>query len=142
MSDERRKRQQERLGNEQPGTGIGLKAAVVVAILVLLGGGFYLGRRRHASRLDGFAQCLGQKQAKMYGAYWCPHCAEQKELFGDSFDLAPYVECGVKGSRATQQVCLDAGIKRYPTWVFADGTRVEGKQELQFLSGKSGCPLP
>jgi len=142
MSEERRRRQQARQEQEQPKTGLRLKVIVVAAILLLLGGGYYIGRRRHVSKLDAFAQCLGTKQAKMYGAYWCPHCAEQKELFGSSFDYAPYVECGIKGSRATQQVCLDAGVKRYPTWVFADGTRVEGKQELQFLSEKSGCTLP
>ena len=34
----------------------------------------------------------------MYGAYWCPHCAHQKELFGaEAWSLIPYVECSLKG---------------------------------------------
>ncbi len=93
-------------------------------------------------RLDAFAQCLTAKQAKMYGAYWCPHCDEQKEMFGSSFQYAPYVECGIKGSHALEPACTQTGIKRFPTWIFADGTRVEGKQELTFLSDKTGCVLP
>jgi len=142
MSEERRKRQQARLGQDQPTTFPVLKVSVIVAILLLIAGGLYLGRSRRTSQLDAFAQCLGTKNAKMYGAYWCPHCAEQKELFGSAFDYAPYTECGIKGSRAMQQVCIDAGVKRFPTWVFADGTRVEGQQQLTFLSEKTGCPLP
>ena len=93
-------------------------------------------------RLDGFAQCLTAKQAKMYGAYWCPHCEEQKEMFDSSFDYAPYVECGIKGSKALEPICSQLGIKRFPTWIFADGTRAEGKQDLTFLSDKTGCALP
>jgi len=78
----------------------------------------------------------------MYGAYWCPHCETQKEMFGPSFQYAPYVECGVKGSRVPAQVCVDAGVKHYPTWVFADGARVEGEHPLEFLSQETGCALP
>ena len=59
----------------------------------------YLGLRKRGSRLDAFAKCLASKQAKMYGAYWCPHCADQKEMFESSFQYVPYVECGVPGSR-------------------------------------------
>jgi len=78
----------------------------------------------------------------MYGAYWCPHCEEQKEMFGSSFEYAPYIECGIKGSKGIEAVCTEAGIKRFPTWIFADGTRVEGEHELQFLGEATGCSLP
>jgi hypothetical protein len=78
----------------------------------------------------------------MYGLYWCTHCAEQKDLFGPSFQYVPYIECGVKGSRSEEAVCAQSGVKNFPTWQFADGARVEGTQSLQFLSQKSGCSLP
>lgn len=78
----------------------------------------------------------------MYGLYWCPHCEDQKEMFGSSFQYIPYVECGVKGSHKEEQVCTDAGVKNFPTWQFADGGRIEGPQALQFLSQKTGCSLP
>src|SRR5207247_9299973 len=52
----------------------------------------YLGFRKRASRLDTFAQCLSAKQAKMYGAYWWPHCADQKEIFGRYFRYLSFVQ--------------------------------------------------
>ncbi|HEY4504811.1 MAG TPA: hypothetical protein VJI73_03495, partial [Candidatus Paceibacterota bacterium] len=34
--------------------------------------------------LDAFANCLKDRGAIFYGAFWCPHCANQKKLFGKS----------------------------------------------------------
>jgi hypothetical protein len=118
------------------------KVAIGVLIVVAAGGLYLFLHHKQSSRLNAFAQCLSAKGAKMYGAYWCPHCADQKEMFGSSFEYAPYIECGVKGSRATAQVCTDANVKHYPTWVFADGSRVEGAHSLEFLSQETGCRLP
>ena len=78
----------------------------------------------------------------MYGAYWCPHCAEQKEMFEASFQFVPYVECGVPGSREEAASCKDAGIKHFPTWQFADGERREGTLPLAELGTRTGCSLP
>lgn len=119
-----------------------LKVIVIVGILVLVAGSVSLNWYRQNTRLDGFAKCLTAKGAKMYGAFWCPHCAEQKEMFGLSFKYAPYVECGIKGSQAITQVCTDAAVKRFPTWVYPDGTRTEGKRSPEYLSDETGCPLP
>ena len=30
------------------------------------------------------AKCLTSKDVKMYGTSWCPHCNNQKEMFGVS----------------------------------------------------------
>jgi hypothetical protein len=141
MSEERRRRQQERAQPDQPNSWI-KKAAIFVLIVVAAGGMYLFVHHKQSSRLNAFAQCLSTKGAKMYGAYWCPHCADQKEMFGSSFAYAPYVECGVKGSHAPAQVCTDADVKHYPTWVFADGSRVEGAHSLEFLGQETGCPLP
>ena len=92
---------------------------------------------------DTFAQCLTDKGAKMYGAYWCPHCQDQKEQFGDSFGKVTYIECATPGNpNVMTKECKDAGIEGYPTWVFSDGSRVSGQQTFETLSQKSGCPLP
>ena len=37
--------------------------------------------------------CLAEKKVVMFGASWCPHCAEQKKLFGRSAGDMPYFEC-------------------------------------------------
>jgi thiol-disulfide isomerase/thioredoxin len=96
------------------------------------------------ANLDGFARCLGEKKAAMYGAFWCDHCREQKELFGDSAQYLPYVECVEKGTRKIIEQCKALGIRRTPTWIFEQsGERLEGKVlSLQELSQKSGCKLP
>lgn len=109
-------------------------AGLLVAVMVY----------RHRHRYDSFAKCLSDRHLVMYGAYWCPHCAEQKDKFGASFKYAPYVECGIPGNpRAEQQVCKDAGVKRFPTWQFPPvGERQEGSLSLEDLSDRSGCPLP
>jgi hypothetical protein len=142
MSQERRKRQDKRDGQQQPSPKRSRYIIIAVVIVVAFAAAYYFGWRRHNSRLDAFAKCLTAKQAKMYGAYWCPHCEEQKEMFGSSFEYAPYIECGIKGSKEIEAVCTQAGIKRFPTWIFADGTRVEGEHELQFLGEGTGCSLP
>ena len=141
MSQERRRRQQERAQEVQPSPWM-KKVAIAVLILVVAGGLYLFLNHKKTRHLNAFAQCLSAKGAKMYGAFWCPHCADQKEMFGSSFQYAPYVECGVKGSHVTAQVCTDANVKHYPTWVFADGSRVEGAHPLEFLSQETGCPLP
>jgi len=142
MSQERRARQQQRQGQEAPNPRRLQYILITVAIVVAAAAAYYFLRHRQTSRLDAFAKCLTAKQAKMYGAYWCPHCEEQKEKFGSSFQYAPYIECGIKGSKGIEAVCTEAGIKRFPTWIFADGTRVEGEHELEFLSEATGCGLP
>ena len=118
------------------------KIIIGLLIVVAFAAVIYLGLRKRGNRLDAFAKCLAVKQVKMYGAYWCPHCAEQKEMFESSFQFVPYVECGVPGSRDEAPVCKDAGVKHFPTWQFADGERREGTLPLPALSTKTGCNLP
>lgn len=115
-----------------------------VLILTVAGTAYYLVQRsRH--KYDAFARCLGDRGAKMYGAYWCPHCTEQKDKFAASLKYVPYVECGVegKGPGAQTQVCKDEGIKQYPTWQFPPtGQRIVSVFTLEELSDRTGCPLP
>ena len=89
-----------------------------------------------------FSKCLTMKDVKMYGAYWCSSCAEQKKLFGDSFKYVAYVECAVRGSSAQLATCRESKIENYPTWEFADGSRAVGLLSIAELSSKSGCELP
>ena len=88
-------------------------------------------------KIDAFAKCLGQdKGVTMYGASWCPHCQNEKRRFGSSFQYINYVECP-----NNTQLCTERGITGYPTWIFADGKRLEGEQGLQNLAKESGCKL-
>ncbi len=91
---------------------------------------------------DNFTQCLADSGTIFYGAFWCPHCQSQKELFGDSDDLLPYVECDANGKDANPAACTAAGVKTYPTWVFPDGNIETGTKSLKQLGEWSSCPLP
>ncbi|MEO1094520.1 MAG: hypothetical protein AAFX01_06430 [Cyanobacteria bacterium J06638_28] len=62
------------------------------------------------------AEHLTATGAKMYGAYWCPYCADQKDLFGNAVDAIPYVECDAAGKDPQPQLCQEKDIKAYPTW--------------------------
>lgn len=114
-----------------------------VIIAVAIGVAYYF-YNRSQHKYDAFARCLGDRGVKMYGAWWCPHCQEQKDKFAASFEYAPYIECGIKGDLKGQNPqCKEDGIKHYPTWQFPPtGERVERVFELQELSDRTGCPLP
>src|SRR5215469_16745091 len=108
----------------------GLRWTWIVIVLVALGaawGGYYYFSYRKVSTLDAFAKCLSSKGTRMYGAWWCPHCADQKESFGFAFQYVTYTECGIEGQpHSLNEQCKNAGIKNFPTWQFADGHREEG----------------
>ena len=142
MSQQRRERQKEKSGTG-PGRNWGRVALYGLLIVAAFGAAYYLGHRSQ-HKYDSFARCLGDRGVKMYGAWWCPHCQEQKEMFRASFDYAPYVECGVKGDLKGQNpVCKDEGIKHFPTWQFPPmGERVERVFTLEELSDRTGCSLP
>ena len=78
----------------------------------------------------------------MHGAYWCPHCVEQKELFGESARRLPYVECSTGGERSRQaSVCQAAGIRRHSTWIIG-GQRFQEVLTLTRLAELTGFQPP
>jgi hypothetical protein len=141
MSEERRKRHQERVGVQEASPQSRKKliwGGIVLLFVVAYAAGWYHSNHRY----DGFAKCLATKQAKMYGLYWCPHCIEQKEMFGKAFQYVPYVECAIKGSHEITPACKAVGVKLFPSWQFGANPPIEGVFPLQELSDKTGCSLP
>ena len=111
-------------------------AAVLIIIVLHLHYSGYIGKTAGAEDpwIRGLVEHLAKTDAKFYGASWCPHCAEQKELFGPSSSRVPYIECSPGGPRTPQaQACNDAGIKSYPTWII-NGQRYSGIQSLDSLA--------
>ena len=81
---------------------------------------------------------LKQIGAKMYGAYWCSHCHDQKQLFGKSaFSQINYIECDPKGKNSQTDLCKAANVKGFPTWEIK-GKTVTGTQSLEELAILSG----
>ena len=114
---------------------------VILLIFILVFWGIVESKK--PGEYDEVAQCITDKETTMYGAWWCPHCKAQREEFGKSFEFIDYVECAEPGRKTGGQTkeCDDAGIKGYPTWVFSDGSRLEGEQSINKLAEKSGCEI-
>lgn len=93
-------------------------------------------------KYDAFAQCIASTTTEFYGAFWCPHCQEQKREFGDAAHYLPYVECSLPDASHETPACIAKGIKNYPTWYFPDGSSSTGALPLKTLSQKTGCALP
>jgi uncharacterized membrane protein len=87
------------IGNAEPGIGWEIKSTSGLAEIEL-------------------AKHLNQKGVKMYSSYWCPHCYEQKQLFGkEAWAQVTNVECAADAKKSPQpEVCTKAGIKSFPTW--------------------------
>ncbi len=114
-------------------------AVIVIGIIVAMS--VVAGGADTSTKYDTLAQCISQKKAKFYGAFWCPHCQAQKAAFGGSVHLLPYIECS-NPDHSLNQVCTDAKIESFPTWEFIDGTRMTGELSMQVLADKTGCALP
>ncbi len=107
---------------------------VIVAGLVTL----LVVQGKKPGKYDELAQCIKDSGAKFYGAFWCPHCQATKALFGRSAKLLPYVECS-DANQKQLPICDAAEVKGYPTWVFADGSRITGERTLEELAEKTSC---
>lgn len=92
-------------------------------------------------KYDDFARCLTEKGMVEYGAYWCPNCAEQKRMFGKSFQYVSYVECDARGKNGNPGLCNLKGITGYPTWITAEGEELRGVQSFETLARVSDCEL-
>jgi uncharacterized membrane protein len=112
----------------------GLVAAATVVAAI----GLFLDPASSATDYQrGLARHLAQSGSKFYGAYWCPACKRQKEIFGGAAELLPYVECDSRGARARPEECTRAGVRSFPTWTI-QGRRREGVLSLDDLASASG----
>jgi hypothetical protein len=111
------------------------KAFFIISLFAL---SIFLGacsKNDEPGKFDAFATCLTEKGVIMYGTEWCPHCQNQKKLFGSSFDYINYIDCD-----RNQQACAEAGITGYPTW-FVGGEYYPGEQSFYDLATRSGCSI-
>jgi len=117
---------------------------ILIGLIILAGIVFLIVTPGKPGKYDSFAQCLADKDAVFYGAFWCSHCQAQKARFGRSTKFLKYIECSTPDGQGQLQVCKDASITTYPTWQF-NGTstdRVTGEMELVDLAQKTSCVLP
>jgi uncharacterized membrane protein len=92
-------------------------------------------------KIRALAEHLTEQGVIFYGASWCPHCQEQKRLFGASAVRLPYIECSPAGPNAPQAPsCARAGIQSYPTWVIGGQTIAGEVLTLGQLAVAAGFP--
>ncbi len=85
------------------------------------------------------AATLKKANAKVYTAYWCPHCHDQGELFGkNAFAIVAPIECAKDGKGTQVALCKEASSKAgerfgFPTWEIK-GQYYPGVKTLDELS--------
>lgn len=112
-------------GAENGGRLAGAIAGVVAAGMMHTLASGVVGGGAVDPELRALAEHLDARGVRFYGASWCPHCQEQKDVFGAAAKYLPYVECspnGRNGPPATE--CVVKEIRRFPTWII-DGRKVE-----------------
>ena len=121
---------------------VSVVGVIVLAILLIGGLSYWIWYdANQPGQYDTLAQCIASSGAKFYGAFWCPHCQNQKAIFGKSAKYLPYIECSTPDGRGQLQVCIDKGVVTYPTWYFPDNSSSTGEIPLTTLAEKTSCAL-
>jgi thiol-disulfide isomerase/thioredoxin len=121
------------------------RGALAALVILLLHGNYIAPQPEPLGPEDpmtrALAEHLTEEGVLFYGASWCPHCQEQKRLFGASAGRLPYIECSPAGPNAPQAPsCNIAGVQTYPTWVI-NGRRIVGEVlSLAQLAAATGFP--
>lgn len=121
-----------------------VKKLLVLVIVITAISAFlylYINNKNTPGKYDALAQCLTQKGTKMFGAYWCPHCLNQKKEFGKSWKFIKYIECSLPGGQGQTKECNSENIESYPTWEFKDKSRLTGEVSLEILAEESSCEV-
>ncbi|MCC5635696.1 hypothetical protein LC593_07485 [Nostoc sp. CHAB 5844] len=92
------------------------------------------------------AKHLVKVGAKEYVAYWCPHCHEQKLIFGKEAyqilkDNNVPIECAGDSPQGKPELCQAAKIQAFPTWII-NGQSYSGVQNLTELAKITGYTGP
>ena len=88
------------------------------------------------------ARHLKQIGAKEYIAWWCPHCHEQKQLFGkEAYREINAIECDRSGKNPRPDLCSAAKVESFPSWEI-NGQLHSGVQSLDELAQLSGYKGP
>ncbi len=124
-------------------TPVGVSALIVAGMFLHFSGVFNPAAGPEKPYLRAVAVHLRDSGARFYGAYWCPACQQQKELFEASAERLPYIECTPNGRNGARSVaCTANDIQDYPTWII-NGRRHTGVipvSELARLSAFTRAP--
>jgi Zn ribbon nucleic-acid-binding protein len=95
-------------------------------------------KRESSPQAIELAKYLQRNDISVAGAFWCPHCRRQRELFGQqAWAMIPYRECATQGYQ--HQTC-PSQVAGYPTWLRGRKGEVvaSGELPLAVLAEKVG----
>jgi uncharacterized membrane protein/glutaredoxin len=126
-------------------TLVGVRGALAAVVILLVHGSYVAPQAEPIGPEDpvvrALAEHLTEKGVVFYGASWCPHCQEQKRLFGESASRLPYIECSPGGRNSAQAPsCVRAGVQTYPTWIINGRPIVGQVLSLAELANATGFP--
>ena len=85
-----------------------------------------------------FAKFLSENNVLMFSAYWCPHCHDQKQLFGkEAVKELTVIECAKDGKNNQYEFCETKGIEGFPSWEINNEiySGVKNLNELATMTG-------
>jgi len=89
---------------------------------------------KSSSQTINFAKFLSTNNIVMYSAYWCPHCHDQKQLFGEeATKLLTVIECARDGKDNQYSLCQEKNIEGFPSWEI-NGEIFSGTRDLNELA--------
>lgn len=91
--------------------------------------------KKSSARATQVGRRLQSVDAKMYGAFWCSHCFNQKQELGVdvySQKMFTYVECDKEGFDEQYNLCKSKKIPGFPTWEIK-GKYYPGEKDLSEL---------
>ncbi|KAL7497593.1 hypothetical protein ACHAWT_005896 [Skeletonema menzelii] len=76
---------------------------------------------------------LKSLDARMFGAFWCSHCYDQKQVLGyEAMQTIPYIECDREGFNSKRDFCKEKDVPGYPTWEIG-GKLFPGERSVEEL---------
>src|SRR3989338_2441878 len=120
---EQRLEQQAAQQQSKPSKSKYYAVAAILGVIILATAAYSVYSINKPGAYDGFAKCLSEKGAVMYGAMdWCKYTQAQKAMFGKSFKFISYREFDDL-----------LGIRKTPTWVI-NGAWHENVQSFDKLA--------
>ncbi|MDP7115653.1 MAG: hypothetical protein QF632_00140 [Candidatus Woesearchaeota archaeon] len=108
------------------GMMVGIVGVIVLIIIAVPVYSYYF----RPGPVDGFAKCLSDAGAVMYGADFCQYTKGQIAMFGRSIKHIDY-----------RDFTNGPEIKITPTWIIK-GEKIENAQSFDKLAALTGCSMP
>lgn len=103
-------------------TGVFLLVTIAIIVLIFI--------FQNGNTDEKTAKCIGQK-AILYVSTTCPHCSNQKEMFGENLKYINLINCNIEIEKCQN-------IMYVPSWEI-NGQIYTGVQSIDKLKELTGC---